>query len=557
MGAPGEPATRRKAPAPCYTPIAAMKRRWPADRWIGAALTLTLAAVYVADGGFVWGNDATANVYLAANLVEHGRLSFAPSRDPWLFEWRFPSETSPPFRLFSLRAPVRGVEARALYAGGIIAPAHDYFLAPSRQRDPATGETRYVGTFGAGAGIAAAPVLAFARAFARDLPSSPEVLWYGAKVAAALLVALSAAAVFLTCRRWLPPGAALALALAYGLGTSVWSTSSQALWQHASSELFLALGTLFLVRARGSPRDAALSAAAYCAAVACRPTGALFAVAAAVWLAVVDRRALLAFAAAGVPFALAVAGYNLHFLGSPLRFGQTEVSRTLAVLKTGSPDLWQTPLWLGLAGVLASPSRGLFVFSPFLLLAIPGAAAAWRRAEYAPLRPVLVAVALVLAVEAKWFDWWGGWAYGYRRVVDLAPALVVLVAPTVGWVAATTWRRAALAALVAWSVLVQGIGALAYDVDGWNARAAFRFELAQGRTLLVEDEESAVQVARATGQEPRIEPLDVDRPAHRGRLWSLRDSQIAWYLTHFAQARRARAEGVRRWLELWRPPPGS
>jgi hypothetical protein len=60
------------------------------------------------------------------------------------------------------------------------------------------------------------------------------------RIAAAIITALSAAALFLTLcrlttRRW-----AIALTLIYGLGTSTWSISSQALWNHGLAQLTLA-----------------------------------------------------------------------------------------------------------------------------------------------------------------------------------------------------------------------------------------------------------------------------------------------------------------------------
>ena len=78
--------------------------------------------------------------------------------------------------------------------------------------------------------------------------------------------------------------------------------------------------------------------------------------------------ALYYFLGASVPGA-ALATYNTYFLGSPFRFGQSEAGHALALEKTGLPGVWQTPLWDGAAGLLLSPSRGLFFFSPFLLLA--------------------------------------------------------------------------------------------------------------------------------------------------------------------------------------------
>jgi hypothetical protein len=64
-------------------------------------------------------------------------------------------------------------------------------------------------------------------------------------------------------------------------------------------------------------------------------------------------------------------------------------------------------------------------------------------------------------------------------------------------------RLAGFGVLLLWSILVQFVGAFAYDTESWNNRDA----------------------------------LDIDKPQYRGRLWSLSDNQIGYYLTHFEEAR--------------------
>jgi hypothetical protein len=73
------------------------------------------------------------------------------------------------------------------------------------------------------------------------------------KLAASGTVALSVAFLYaaltrLASRRW-----AFTLAVAYGLGTSSLSVSSQALWQHGPAQLCLALGIFFFVLGRERP----------------------------------------------------------------------------------------------------------------------------------------------------------------------------------------------------------------------------------------------------------------------------------------------------------------
>ncbi len=467
-----------------------------------AVLFVVLLGVYHLNGDFLYGNDPKPSLYQAAGLLKEGDLSFTPDEAPFAFTWLLGDpQADVRISFASWDADLDGRPARERRdAGDLTAPRPRYFLTPTRR------EGVYVSTFGPGPALAAVPVLGVLHLATGDVAAHPKALWYGGKFAAAALVAGSAVFVFLAVLPFTGLAWGLVIAAAYGLGTCVWSTSSQALWQHGPNEFFLALGTYLLLRPERSRWGTAWCGLAYGAAVACRPTSGVVVLAVGVYLLMRDRRALLHFVLGGLPIAFLLGAYNVHYFGSPLEFGQAAVGAAVAQFKTGSPDLWQTPLWKGAAGLLISPSRGLLVYSPFLVFALWGAWVAWRDRTYHALRPVTVGAMLLFLVAAKWFDWWGGWCYGYRPIVDTAPLLAVCMAPAVPLLR-RRGAKAVFVVLLAWSVLVQVLGAFAYNTTGWNNRRA-------GRTH-----------------------LNVDVPANRRRLWSVRDAQIPYYLTNFAEAR--------------------
>jgi len=507
------------------------------DGFIAASIAVALLAVYTVNGTIVTTHDATSNTFLAANVIQEGRLWFSPSRDPQLFLWKF-RDQEPRDRTLHLTS--LNPEARSWYEKGDLVPEPVYAVAPSIRSDPRTGERLYVPTYGLGTGLSAVPILVWASIFAGDIRRQPELLWYGAKLAASLFAAASAALLFLTCRCYLPPGRSLVLAALYGLGTCVWSMSSQTLWQHASNAFFIALATLFLVAGRNGTRVgyAAFCGAALGAATACRPTSLAYLVAIAVYWLIVKRRAALAFVAGALPFGVVLAAYNWYYLGSPLRSTQAETA-TFA----GS-------FWEGIAGLLVSPSRGLFVFSPFLLASVWGAVVVWRQARYAVLRPLTVAVALVVGVHAKWSVWWGGDCYGYRIIADLATTLVLLLVPVAGWILERRARTALFAAACAFSILLQAIGAFAYDVE-WNEPTLFVVPLPSGKVGFT-DVEEARRVAKANGISGGYsEECSLAAKCH-GRLWSLSESQPVSYLTNFSEAHRALVEQTRSMIAWWR-----
>jgi hypothetical protein len=529
-----------------------VSRRLPVGA-VPAALALMLALVYWSNGTVLPGGDAAGSVYLAAAIVDEGRLSLTPSSTPWVFQWKRSDgrEVGP---VFSMSETVLdGWSAREAYSAGAIRPVRPYFLARSVARDPATGETLSVNQYGPGAALTAVPVLALLRlAGIGPLERRPEVLWFAVKAVASLLVAASAVVIYFTALRWAPRWAAVALMLLYGLGTGVWSTSSQTLWQHASAGFFLTSAVALLLN-RSSARRACLAGVLLGLATVCRPTMALVAIVAAIHLAARDRRAFLALAAGGLPIALLLAAYNHHYLGSVVAFGQTEAARQIAQWKTGSAEVWQTPLHLGLAGLLLSPSRGLFVFSPWLAMALVGGVAAWRRPELVPFRWITVAAVALLVPGSIYFDWWGGWSFGYRHIVDIVPLLTFLSIPVFAATATHRVGRPLLAVAAAWSIAVQVLGAYAYDLDGWNARRMLRLDLASGVRVDVEPDEVGRSINPATIRHVDEIVLDVDAREHRGRLWSVPDNQILFYASRFRRSVDARQSAHADWIASWMP----
>ena len=222
----------------------------------------------------------------------------------------------------------------------------------------------------------------------------------------------------------------------------------------------------------------------------------------------------------------------------------------MAISKTGSSDLWQTPLLVGAAGLMISPSRGLLVFSPFMVFAIAGLVVLWRDRRYAALWPLAAAMLVLLGVAFKWFDWWGGWCYGPRPIVDTMPFFVLMLIPVVDRICRKKAVLAVFLVLLAWSAAMQVLGVLAFDMFGWNKRAMAKVYLAdRSDPVLVSSKRELDDLARSH-KIRRVEEfsMDIDEPPYRHRLWSLSDNQILFYLQNFREARDTKAEYIDRWL---------
>jgi hypothetical protein len=279
-------------------------------------------------------------------------------------------------------------------------------------------------------------------------PQVDRVAEWMEKLAASLLAALASVLVFLLLRREGNPWC-LPLALAFAFGTNTWMISSQALWQHGSGELLIALALLLVLAPANAARLALLGGVCVLLA-ANRPPDAL--VAAAVGLFVLWRnwRSLpWLVAGAAVPLA-ALLYYNLGFMGS--------LAGGYGVVKP--PVNFFQHDWSGLAGLLLSPARGLLVFSPFLAFVAVGLVQRLRAPQTRALAVVLtLAVAGQLLLYSQG-DWRAGTSWGPRWLTDILPVLIWMLAPAPQVLRPVA--RGVFVAAIALSVGVQAVGAFWY-----------------------------------------------------------------------------------------------
>ena len=296
------------------------------------------------------------------------------------------------------------------------------------------------------------------------LKANKQMLWV-AKIAAAAMTALTAVVVLAALRRICRPRPALLLTLLYAFGTTAWPINAQDTWQHGPGALMVALGLLGILRCerRADRFGAAVGAAlALGVAVAVRPTNGALAVPLGVLLLARSRpRFWPAAIAAGLLPVLALLLYNQWTFGVALGGGY-------AAAYEGSP--WTTPIHLGAAGLLVSPSRGLLIFTPAMLLVPYGA---WRglceAGRRLPAAMLALGCAMHLALMSLWSGWFGGWSYGPRFLAEAMPAAVALLAfgadriwERIGW-------RTVLIVLVVVSVLIASLGCY-IGVDDWHKR---------------------------------------------------------------------------------------
>jgi len=299
------------------------------------------------------------------------------------------------------------------------------------------------------------------------------------KLSAAILAALGAAIFYLALRRILPENGALQLVFIYAIASPTWNLSAQALWLQNLTELSLVLLIWALITDRGTRASAAWIGLALALAVANKLTNAVVAFPMIAWFCFRElRRARQTEDAAPtsrivslfVPLAglgLFVLWYNFHYFGSILG-AYTATFETLGYsgVVGGFQGGWR-PFLDGLAGLLISPNRGLFLFVPWTVLSLWGAVRLWQESETGWERWLLAGSLLLYLTYAKLLRWYGGYTFGPRYLVDLMPVFVLCLVPV--WRAAVTpLRRGVFASLVVLALAVQFLGVFNYPNGSWN-----------------------------------------------------------------------------------------
>jgi len=423
------PATREDAGGVAPSRVTGDGRRRSA-----AALALALFVVYNAnlrDGG---GLDAFGSTVMPVSILAEGDFDL-DELAPWIRD----------------ELPV--AYARGLFAFGSVQERDGHLLS----------------SYPPGSAVLATPV--YALPWAAGWLEGWHALRVAGKLSASLIVALSAALLFLALRDGLARGPALLLAASYGLGTTAWPIASQGMWQHGPGLLCLSAALLALVRLErgGGAGVAALAGAALGFAVIVRTTNLVPASALALFVLLRHRRHLLPFAAPAAVMAGWLLWYNLSTFGAVSGgYGAVYGSAAHSWREHDLSSVFSNPLGHGLASILVAPSKGLLVYSPHLLFGLLAALAAFRLRERLALAPWLALwVAASLVLLAKNRLWWGGTAFGPRYLSETTPALTLLIAAAWPWLAARRWALRAFGCAVALSISVQALGAF-FAPCGWS-----------------------------------------------------------------------------------------
>ena len=309
-----------------------------------------------------------------------------------------------------------------------------------------------------------------------------------AKLTASTLTAASAVFVFLCLRRFASRRGATWMTIAYALGTAAFHISAQDTWGHGPAQLCLAAVLYLVVGETRRPAWHLVCGLLIGLMIVARPPSAALALPLLLWIA--HRNGLriwVWYALGGLLPALFLAGYNIHYFGTP-GFGGYEK------IIGGGWDLGGLPR--AFVGLLVSPNRGMLIFSPFLLFCVYGAGVGLRQQErlFRMLALALVVgLASHLLVTASWRAWHAILSYGSRYSTDALPYWALCGGFAIDRIRSRRPWRQLFAAAVAASILIHSL-AVYWDIHPWNQM------IARERNLEIRNFEAAAWIT----DEPQI-----------------------------------------------------
>jgi hypothetical protein len=387
----------------------------------------------------IWSPDVLPNALFAWTVIKQRNVDY----DEFVFR---PDEASVPGKLDS--------EAYFFRACGASTATQPPKAPRSAGGPPAPGPKDHVcSVFPPGMAVIALPFFAPFVLAGFD-PLDLGLLVRMGHVVGAFVEVLATLILWSLARRFAGPRWSLVLVLVYFLGTSVRTIASQALWQHSGVHLAVVAALWLVLRDEpvGYGRELAAGLVLGLGTVVRQTTALVVA-----GIGGLRPRRLIAGAVGAAIGAAPLLAYNSIAFGSPLEQGY-------------GTKPFDTPLATGLYGLLVSPSRGLLVYTPYVIFPLGALLRAWRwpGAVAVRLRGLSLVWLATLALYATYAEWWGGRVFGSRFLDDLAPLLFAALAWGIGTgMLRTAIARVVFGVLAAWSLVLFNAAALVYD-QSWD-----------------------------------------------------------------------------------------
>ncbi len=322
-------------------------------------------------------------------------------------------------------------------------------------------------------------------------------LRYSGKLTAAFITAISIPIFYLLANRLTTRKKSLLITAAYGLGSSTFGISSQALWQTTMSQL-ISVFVLLLVIVSLEWINKDITSIRLFKKINLNVSKLLplifFAIGILLGLNIVVRTTAV-FAAVFIGL-LILSTKNWKYISLTIIGGLIPLIALMyynhaifgSILASGYGDEtkygWVTPFHVGFFGLLISPSNGILIFSPVFIYSVIGMFLVFKE-SLAKFKPtfsrtnLLLACSLVfivnLLIYSKWWAWYGN-SWVYRMIVDTLPYLALAMIPALeSNLFKRNWNRAIFLVLLVFSIYIQIIGVFSFDYT-WESQKLLSYK---------------------------------------------------------------------------------
>ncbi len=291
------------------------------------------------------------------------------------------------------------------------------------------------------------------------------------KSASSIIATVSTIFIFLSLKELVSKKSALLGTIIFAFGTNTWVVSSQALWQHGMSELLLSIMIYFVIinEMKEDNNNIVYLGIASGLFLFNRPSDCLLLFPILIYILIKFKifHYLYSLFFVSTPFLF----YNFYFF----RYMTGGYHRLVNNLDIGSG---YSSNMIGLIGLLISPSRGLFVYSPILIISIFGYLNI-SKITNKKIRMFLfifgIFIMLDVLLYSSFGSWWGGWTYGPRYLTGILPIFAIYMGLYLDnyksfdkFDKKKIFSISLILILVIWSIFVQIVGTFYYPSGNWD-----------------------------------------------------------------------------------------
>jgi len=281
---------------------------------------------------------------------------------------------------------------------------------------------------------------------------------------ASIFVALTALCIYFNAKNSLDVKSSLLIVFIFAFCTPAWSTASRALWQHGPSMFMLSITLYIISQSKKRPHLISLASIPLAFSYIIRQTNIVSVVLLTIFV-FLHYRSYFGFYLSGM----------VVLLGAFFIFNYTVYESLIPPTYISQGVLPGRNFAEGLLGVLLSPSRGLFIFSPIFIFSLYGIFLKIKYHQFEIIDKYLLTILFFHWIIIGTFPrWWAGWSFGPRYFSDIIPYFIYFMFPVLKhqmmFKDIKRWAYNCLFyCFIIFSFFVHFRGAVYADVIYWNA----------------------------------------------------------------------------------------